>query len=192
MTRLILASSSPRRKEILHDLGIKFDIIVPNVDELTTSDNPRKLAAYNAQIKCDAIAKNYNDRFILAADTIVTLDGIIFNKPLNLEDAYNMLLKLSGHTHQVITAISLKNIEKNIVENHAVVSEVTFKNFDRSTVEKYFSIVNPLDKSGSYAIQQAKDMIATNFTGEISNIMGLPKTFTYNLLLSVGFFDKHI
>lgn len=189
MARLILASSSPRRKAILHDLGIEFEIIVPGVDELTTSNNPRALATHNAEIKCDAIAKNYNDRFILAADTIVTLEGEIFNKPLDLEDAYNMLLKLSGKTHEVITAISLKNLEKKIIENHSVVSEVTFRNFDRATVDQYFSIVNPLDKSGSYAIQQAKDMIATNFTGEISNIMGLPKFFTYNLLAGVGFFD---
>ena len=187
MARLILASGSPRRKDILHDLGIEFDVIVPDVNELTTSDDPHALAAHNAEIKCNSVAQHNNKNFVLAADTIVTLNGEIFNKPIDIEDAYNMLLKLSGKTHEVITAISIKNLSTKISENRIVVSEVTFRNFDRSTIDHYFSIVNPMDKSGSYAIQQARDIIATNFTGEISNIMGLPKFFTYNLLTSVGF-----
>lgn len=182
MTKLILASSSPRRSEILNKIGVDFTIEIPEVEEISEGPDPLTVAMHNSKIKCDAIAANYPDDFVLAADTIVTLNGEIFNKPKDINDARNMLLKLSGQTHKVITAVCLKSINRKFFSHESIMSEVTFRNFDRKTVDEYFSIVNPLDKSGSYAIQQAKDMIATNFTGEISNIMGLPQEYTKNLL----------
>ena len=149
--RFILASASPRRKDILERMGARFEIIPAEVDENESGDSdPQAMVRENAVLKAGWVAKRYPDRFVLGSDTTVHLDGRVLNKPVDMDDARSMLRKLSKRTHIVHTGVSIHCQSRQIEETIGVRSEVTFKELSDETIERYFEIVNPLDKAGSY------------------------------------------
>ena len=171
----ILASGSPRRKELLSELISDFQVIPSTAEEIKTHpDGPLALISENARIKADQVAKAYPNSWVLGADTLVFLKEKPFGKPRNMQEAKKMLLTLSGKTHIVATGVCLKNISLNGEIHFTEESFVTFKKLSGSKIEAYFEKVNPLDKAGAYAIQTNPEMIVEKWEGSLFNIIGLP------------------
>jgi len=172
---VILASNSPRRKDILTSLSIPFKV-VPSDEEECSADScfPEHLPIINAQLKCRSVASQFPDHLVLGADTVVELDGSIIEKPKDKEYALNMLMMLSGRKHQVITAVCLVKISENISTVFSEKSIVEFNDFDKKTAEAYMNKVNVLDKAGAYAVQEYGEVIIKKITGSVSNVIGLP------------------
>ena len=172
---IILASNSPRRKEILTSLGIEFRIISPEVDECSAgSCFPEHLPIINAKLKSETVSLLYPDELVLGADTVVELDGKTVEKPEDEEDALKMLMTLSGKTHQVVTAVCITRIADNTSINFSEKSIVTFNNFSAKTAKDYMQKVHVLDKAGAYAVQEYGEIIIKSITGSESNVIGLP------------------
>lgn len=172
---LLLASGSPRRRELLTQMGLRFEVFPAQVDEWEVHDaEPDKLVRHNAGLKVIWAAERRPGDIILASDTTVALDGHVLNKPADLEEARSMLRRLSGKTHTVYTAIALRcePLELDLLEH--VTSRVTFKDLNDEAIKSYFAIVNPLDKAGAYGIQEGRDMIIAALDGSLTNVMGLP------------------
>ncbi len=186
-SELILASASPRRKELLGQLGLPFSVVVADVtehEEETT--DPRTMVTHNAALKADWVAARSPDAWVLGADTTVFLDHLVLNKPRDLEEARAMLKRLAGRTHTVFTGVALRNVGRAVRIDEGVTSEVTFKRFDDATIDAYFRIVNPLDKAGAYGIQEGRELIIERWKGSFTNIMGLPMELTKQILTRVG------
>jgi len=184
---LILASSSPRRKELLSSLIGHFSIVSVDVDELLQhSEGVVRLVMENAKLKCIRAAKLHSEKWVLGADTLVAMDQEIFGKPSDLKEAKSMLLRLSGKTHQVHTGVSLQNLSSDVDLAEVVSTSVTFKNLNSSIIDRYFLKVNPLDKAGAYAIQTSPEMIVESYDGSLSNVIGLP------LELLANWFEKYL
>jgi septum formation protein len=181
--KFILASASPRRKELLERIGARFDIVPAQVDEFEEGHaDPENMVRENAALKAGWVASKHPERFVLGSDTTVHLDGKVLAKPGNMEEAREMLGRLSGRTHVVYTGVSLQYLDRDINETFGVRSEVTFKSLDDQTIDRYFEIVNPLDKAGAYGIQEGTELIIESFEGSHSNIMGLPIDETKRML----------
>ncbi|EAA24280.1 Maf protein [Fusobacterium vincentii ATCC 49256] len=150
---MILASNSQRRQEILKDAGFNFKVITSNIEETSDKKIITERILDIAEKKLEQIAKNNKNKFILAADTVVELNGKIFGKPKNREEAFSFLKTLSGQIHRVITAYVFKNISKNILIKEIVVSEVKFFDLDDETINWYLDTGEPFDKAGAYGIQ---------------------------------------
>lgn len=173
MSKIILASASPRRVELLRSLGVDFDVIPSAAEELhDESLNPAVLCELNAERKAADVAKNHTDRVVLGADTLVTLDGKLFGKPRSLEEARTMLSSLSGRTHQVITGVCLYGGSRKSLFSE--ITEVRFKLLTPQVIDSYLSTVSVLDKAGAYGIQERGDLLVDNISGSYSNIVGLP------------------
>lgn len=183
---LILASGSPRRKQLLEEVGVSFVIKTANVDEKNDIEHPQELVEYNALLKASYVAKDNPESWVLGSDTTVALGDEILNKPVDLVDAKGMLLRMGGRTHKVYTAVSLINLKKKIEVVITVVSGVTFKPLNGDLIDEYFKVVNPLDKAGAYGIQEGKELIIEQFEGSFSSIMGLPVDETLELLGEYG------
>ena len=171
----ILASGSPRRKELLSELVSDFQVIPSTAEEIKIHpEGPVALISENAKIKAEDVAREYPKAWVLGADTLVFLEEKPFGKPRDMEQATKMLLTLSGKTHTVATGICLKNIslKKEIIFSEE--SFVTFKKLSGEMTEAYFQVVDPLDKAGAYAIQTNPDMIIERCEGSLSNVIGLP------------------
>jgi septum formation protein len=181
--RLILASASPRRRELLAQLGIPFDIVVAEVTEHEDPDtDPKHMVAHNAALKADWVAARNPDALVLGADTTVFLDGKAINKPRDLDESRSMLQGLSGREHTVFTGVALRRVSKGIAINEGVSSQVTFKPFGADVIEAYLRVVNTLDKAGAYSIQDSTDMIVAGYKGSFTNIMGLPMELVKQIL----------
>ena len=185
--RLILASASPRRVELLSRLGVKFEVIPARVTEFEdpTAD-PKYMVTHNASLKADWVANLYPDALVLGADTTVFIDGTVLNKPANLADSKRMLRKLSGKTHTVYTGIAMRRISDSLTLNEGISSEVTFKALTDKEIDSYVLKVNTLDKAGAYSIQDHTDMIIECYSGSFTNIMGLPVEETKQILTRCG------
>ena len=184
---LVLASASPRRRELLTQLGVEFDVLVADViahEEETT--DPRTLVTHNAALKADWVAARRPDQFVLGADTTVFLDSLVLNKPRDLTEARSMLRRLSGRTHTVYTGVALRHQRRGIQVDDGATSEVTFRRFDDAVIDRYFQIVNPLDKAGAYGIQEGRELIIEGWSGSFTNIMGLPMELTKQILTQAG------
>jgi septum formation protein len=184
---LILASASPRRRELLGQLGVPFDVVVAQVQEHEEeSTDPRVMVAQNAALKADWVAARHPEAFVLGADTTVFIDGAALNKPRDLADAHAMLRRLSGRTHTVFTGIALRRVADGTRVDEGVASEVTFKSLDDATIETYVTRVNTLDKAGGYAIQEQGELIVAGYRGSLTNIVGLPLETTKQILTRCG------
>ena len=170
---LILASQSPRRRDLLEALGIKFEVVASGVEELAVSeDGPRGLVLENAYRKAADIALLYPDRWVLGSDTVVALKDRIFGKPKSLTEAASMLSVLQGEVHEVFTGICLlRNDEK---EHWADVTRVGFRRLSGDQIQDYLNQIDPLDKAGAYAIQEGGERIVSSVEGSLSNVVGLP------------------
>jgi len=178
---LILASASPRRRELLATLAIPFDIVKPNVNEAQLKDEtPKHFVERLAKAKADAVSSL--DAIVIAADTVVVLDDCILGKPTDLEDAKRMLRALSGKVHQVITGVCVQNASRSIV--FSLSTMVTFRALAEEEILMYVESGEPLDKAGAYAIQgNAASMVAT-IEGSYTNVIGLPLCEIYKILIS--------
>lgn len=184
---IILASSSPRRKELLQQIGCKFICRPSECKELTSVDeqNPQKLVAQNAILKATAsIDPSSPQEIILGSDTVVALDNIIYGKPKNNEDAYTMLKNLSGKTHQVYTGIAL--IKNHEIFSDVCVTDVTMKELSDKEIHQYIATKEPLDKAGSYAIQGLASIFIEKINGCYFNVVGLPLNSLYTLCQKAG------
>ncbi|MEI6285906.1 MAG: Maf family protein [Bacillota bacterium] len=186
MTKIVLASTSPRRKQILEQIGCKFSVLNVDVDEIADSDiSARHVATTNAVAKAQAAwAVTADDEVVISADTIVVLDGEIFGKPLDDQDAVNILKRLSGRTHQVITAVA-------IASRHGIISDVCstqveFVQLTNYEIDKYIATGEPFDKAGAYGIQGYGALFVRSVNGCYFNVMGLPIVLTRNLLQRAG------
>ena len=180
---LILASGSPRRRHLLRKAGIPFEAVVSAVEEWHRMHaSPIDLVRRNAALKARAVALRLPGSPVLAADTIVSIDSILLNKPADLEEARKMLQRLSGRSHTVVTAVCLIWMEREIDDAVCATSRVTFRVLNPETIDAYFCMVNPLDKAGAYGIQEGRELIIERFEGSLSNIMGLPMEETEALL----------
>ena len=181
---IILASNSPRRKELLAGLGVKFDVrLIADIDE-TYPDNIKShdVAEYIAKKKAYAYKQSIaSNELIITADTIVILGDEIFGKPLNADDAYAMLQKLSGKTHQVITGVCL--LTKNEQRVFRVTTDVTFKELEMEEIKYYVDNYKPFDKAGAYGIQEWIGYIGvTSLNGSYFNVVGFPVQRIYTEL----------
>lgn len=171
---LLLASKSSRRKIILAEMGMTFEVIDPGVEEHCEGIYYQDIPILNARLKADAIAEKYPDSLVLAADTVVEFDRRHFNKPDDEEQAFEMLTTLSGQEHQVVTGVCLQRRSKKILITFADISRVQFKKYDIDTVKQYMEIVNVMDKAGAYAVQEHCSLIVEKIVGSTTNVMGLP------------------
>ena len=185
--RLILASASARRRELLGQLGIAFDVVIAPVDEHEeASTDPRVMVAHNAALKADWVAARNPDALVIGADTTVAIDGLALNKPHDVAEARAMLRQLSARTHRVLTGLALRRGRDGLRLDETVMSEVTFKPLDEAIITAYLAQVNPLDKAGGYAIQEHGDLIVAAHTGSFTNIIGLPLETTKQILTRCG------
>jgi nucleoside triphosphate pyrophosphatase len=172
---LILASASPRRAELLKLLQVKFRILPGEAQEVAHEHlSPLEVCQLNAHRKARAVAKKIPDDLVLAADTLVFLDGEIFGKPRNLADARWMLARLQGRTHQVVTGVCLMHLRAHRERIFAVSTDVLFHPLDDRQIRSYLAKINPLDKAGAYAIQESGELIVSEVSGSYSNVVGLP------------------
>ncbi|MBP52434.1 MAG: septum formation protein Maf [Opitutae bacterium] len=172
---LILASGSPRRRDLLYQMGVSFEVHCSGADEITSHvEGPLAMVKENAKIKCLEVSKKFPDRFILGADTTVSLKNQIFGKPSDLEEAREMLFGLSGKTHDVSTGVCLSHQRLGYIETKVETSSVKFKEISGSTIDLYFEEIDPLDKAGAYAMQTRPDLIIEKYSGSRTNIIGLP------------------
>lgn len=168
MTRLTLASQSPRRAKILTDLGIPFDVVKTDAEEVSRPDQPEETVLANARAKLAACGP----RPALAADTIVWFRGKIYGKPRDLAEAKAFLRELSGETHTVFTGVAYDDGDG--VRTMCVRSDVTFRALSDALIDDYVARVRPLDRAGAYDIDASGDLIVASYTGSYENIMGLP------------------
>ena len=185
--RLILASASPRRKELLASLGVAFDVIPADVTEHEAPDaDPREMVRHNAALKADWVAARHPDATVIGADTTVFIDRTVLNKPRDRAEARAMLKMLSGRTHTVFTGLAVRRQRDGLKLDQGVASEVTFRPLDDAAIDLYLSRVHTLDKAGGYAIQEQGDLIIAGFTGSLTNIVGLPLEEMKQLLTRAG------
>ena len=185
--RLILASASPRRRELLHQTPLRFRVIPSRVEETRRrAETPETYVARIAAEKAHAVAERHPGCWVLAADTIVALEGRVFGKPTNLDNARQMLTALSGQPHQVMTAFVLLDTAGKTTAAEVVASQVTFKALSESEVSAYLATGEPFDKAGAYAIQgKGRDLIA-QVSGSHTNVIGLPMDEVTTALRAVG------
>ncbi len=174
-TPLILASASPRRAELLHQLGFEFQV-VPSAAAETQPEHltARESCQLNAYRKARAVAKHHLDALVLGADTIVCLGQRFYGKPRDLADAARMLGELQGRTHQVVTGVCLVHLRAHRQRLFAETTDVTFRPLDPAGIGRYLQQVNPLDKAGAYAIQEHGELIVREVSGSLTNVVGLP------------------
>ncbi|NJM37388.1 MAG: septum formation protein Maf [Akkermansiaceae bacterium] len=171
---IILASSSPRRRELLESAGLVFEIIVSPAEEIHDAAMKQEaLCELNAALKAEAVAAIRPDATVIGADTLVFIDDMPLGKPRDMKDAREMLRRLSGRSHQVCTGVCVISPSGDKKTFHGL-TEVTFLPLDESVIDGYFALVNPLDKAGAYGIQEHGDKIVASICGDFDNVMGLP------------------
>ena len=174
--RLVLASQSPRRAELLRAGGFEgFEICAPEVEEAhDEAMSPEALTLLNARLKARLVAGQRREAVVVAADTLVYVDGVPLGKPVDLAEGRGMLERLSGRAHQVCTGVVMVWDGGEEEEAFAVVTEVVFKVLSAEVIEAYHAVCDPLDKAGGYGIQDGTELILEGITGSFSNVMGLP------------------
>ena len=178
--RLVLASQSPRRKELLEILGVPFSIVVPATDETPRlGESPEDYVVRVARDKAREVAFRVKESTVVAADTVVTIDLEILGKPHDRADAVRMLSRLSGRDHEVFTAVCVINQLNGVVREGLEKTSVSFRKLSRQEIEDYLERENVLDKAGAYAIQGFASVFIPRISGSYSNVMGLPLALVY-------------
>ena len=185
--KILLASQSPRRRELLSTLGFEFEVVSTDVEEVFPESLPAsEVAAYLSHLKADSFSINDSETVLITADTVVVLGGKIFGKPVSETDAVHMLCELSGKRHEVYTAFTIKTLEKS--ETFTDVAEVQFDTISEEEAEFYVKNFRPLDKAGAYGIQDWIGLAKINrIVGSFYTIMGLPTHLLYRELKKRGF-----
>lgn len=188
---LILASSSPRRRDFLNNMGINYQIIKPRIDETAhLGENPQVYVARMAQTKAQVIASEHPQEVVLAADTIVVVGDEILGKPKDREDAKRILRTLSGKTHQVMTAVCIRKGED--IRNFTQSTNVTFAPLNEELIDTYVASGECDDKSGAYAVQGIGAMLIEKVEGSVSSVVGLPICQVRQILSEFKIFPRTV
>lgn len=172
---VILASASPRRRELLAQLGLGFDVLPGHATEAEHEQlTARELCLLNAYRKARVVAKRHPDHLVIGADTVVNLETQSLGKPKDVTDARRMLGQLSARTHQVYTGVCLLHLRTHRERLFAEMTHVTFRRLSESAIRAYVQTVHTLDKAGAYAIQERGGDLVANLAGSYSNVVGLP------------------
>ncbi len=175
MKTIILASASPRRKELLEQIGLKFEVEPSNSDEhVDSAFEPHQLAISLSLKKAQLVARTHRSALVIAADTFVVLEGRILGKPRTETGARNMLEVISGKQHSVITGFTIIDTKSHKVLSRSVATEVYVKKLTSSEIDAYVKSKEPLDKAGAYAIQGLGSVIVEKIEGDYFNVVGLP------------------
>jgi septum formation protein len=184
---IVLASASPRRAELLRQVGVEFEVRVSDVDEdaASTLDDPAEITLQHAREKALQVAADAPARLVLGADTVVVLDGRVLEKPRDADEAREMLRTLSGRTHEVITGVAIAMLRDGepqvLVEDH-VRTAVEFRALTEEEIAAYVACGEPMDKAGAYGIQGRGALLVRGIEGCYSNVVGLPLSRTWEML----------
>ena len=181
LTPIILASGSPRRKELLSLMGVPFEVVNLNTDE-SCDGSPKDRVCILAQRKAKEVQKLHSNRLILAADTLVVRNGQVLGKPISIEDAVNMLLSLSNGWHEVYTGVCINDGISGRICSAYDMTRVRFSLLDEQTAQAYVKTGEPMDKAGAYAIQGRGGMFVEEIHGSSSNVIGLPMALVRKML----------
>ena len=175
MKRLILASASPRRRALMSALGLEFEVITSAVEELSGGAPHHELVMKNAKAKRDDVASRTNHgALVIAADTLVFLGDQVLSKPVDLDEARDMLSMLSGNTHEVITGIALVDQEKDARVEGYERTLVTFRELTRGEIDHFVHAVRPTDRAGAYTVDGPGSLLVASYAGCYQNVLGLP------------------
>jgi len=193
--QLILASASPRRRELLQQIGVEFHVHAVDMDESmlpgeTVMQHVKRLAIEKARLGYEAVSQQESDLAVLAADTVVEIDGEVLGKPVDIRQAAVFLARLSARKHKVHTAVALVTGNNELSEISS--SEVEFTKLSEQTITAYVETGEPLDKAGAYAIQGIAGQFVVNLNGSYSGVMGLPLYETAKLFSACGVYSPHI
>lgn len=185
--RLILASESPRRYELLKQMGLDFEVVPSNVSEdFVQAESPQEHVMRLAEAKAREVANRYPDHWVIAADTIVCINGSILGKPKGRDEAVEMLRRLSGREHRVWTGFSVLHSGKGESDQEVVQTAVRMKTLTAAEIEWYVHTGEPLDKAGGYAIQGIGSFIVESIQGSYTNVVGLPICELIQMLTRIG------
>ena len=189
MVKLILASNSPRRQKIMSDLGLEFEIIPSNYDEKLETDtfSYDTIEDLATQKALDVVRRVDTDKLVIGADTVVIFRNKILGKPKTKEDAFLMLKELSGNTHSVVTSICGINTRTNRAALLSTTSYVRFNTWTDEMINYYIEEFNPLDKAGSYGIQELPEGYLDKYEGSFENIVGLDSKSVLSVLKQLGY-----
>jgi septum formation protein len=187
---IILASASPRRQELLSSAGISFEVLPSEVDEeFQEGEAPEEYVARLARRKAEKAGEKHKDRWALAADTVVVIDGRILGKPGGRQEAKEMLGMLSDQEHRVITGFCLSRGDSGKSREGTVTTRVRFKNLSSREIDWYLDTGEPFDKAGAYAIQGKAAFMVKEIRGSYTNVVGLPLTEVIEALQELGAVD---
>ena len=186
-TPIILASSSPRRKELLTQAGVSFSIVVSGCDETPVAgESPREMVERLAVVKAAAVADQNGDAFVIGADTTVCIDGEVLGKPESFEQACEMLRKIQGRRHEVLGGIAILNRAKGLERVWSHSTQVTMAPMSEEVIARYVRSGEPMDKAGSYAIQGLGLQFVDSVEGSYSNVVGLNISSLMTELIKLG------
>jgi septum formation protein len=184
---IVLASASPRRKELLEKIGLKIQVDISDFPEKMSQDLPPEgLVKFNSIGKAGMVASKYADAIIIAADTIGVLNNHLIGKPHNAEEAVKTLQNLSGKTHRVITGLTVIDTASGKMINRIIETQVKIKELTLQEIQRYVQSGEPLDKAGAYAIQGLGALIVEKITGDYYNVVGLPLNALSDSLKDLG------
>jgi septum formation protein len=187
VTRIVLASASPRRRALLRALGVPFDIIVSDVKE-RLEGSPAEMVVANARAKRDdVVTRLAAPALVIAADTLVFLDDHVLGKPADAAEARQMLAKLSGRTHQVLTGLSIVDTGSRKTAEGSESTDVTFRSLSSSEIDKFIAAVNPVDRAGAYTVDGPGSLLVARYDGCYQNVLGLPLVKLDLLLRELGY-----
>jgi septum formation protein len=187
VTRFVLASASPRRRELLASIGLQFDVIPSAVpEELQRGEAAEEYVIRLSRQKAAAVADANRDRWIIAADTIVVLGDQILEKPSDAADAKRMLGAIAGQTHVVYTGVTVKCLQNNYADTHVAASEVRMLPLNAKEIDWYVATGEPLDKAGAYAAQGVGALFIESIHGSYTNVVGLPLALLFQMLRRAG------
>lgn len=183
----ILASSSPRRRELLTSIKIDFDVVPSHVpEERQAGEAPEEYVARLSREKANTVAQKHPSQWIIAADTTVLLGDQLLEKPADQRDAARMLSLIAGQTHIVYTGVTLQNVEQRYRETRVAESEVRMLPLSRDEIEWYVATGEPLDKAGAYAVQGIGAMFIDSIHGSYTNVVGLPLAMLFQMMRKAG------
>lgn len=172
---VILASASPRRCELLRQLGVEFEVIPSSAHESESEHlSPGELCTLNAYRKARLVSKHHQDALVIGMDTVVALETRVLGKPRDMDEAFGMMRALQGQTHWVLTGVCLIHLRSHKQKIFFEQTTVTFRPLTDDQIKSYYQHVNPLDKAGAYAIQERGDEIVAQLKGSYTNVVGLP------------------
>jgi len=187
VSRIVLASASPRRRSLLEALGLNIEVIPSDAPE-TAGGSPVEMVVENARVKRDDVADHLDAAaIVIAADTLVFLEDEPLGKPATLDDARVMLRRLSGRSHRVITGVAVRDLAKDVAATGHETTEVTFRDLSDLEIDRFVEAVQPLDRAGAYTVDGPGSLLVAGYHGCYQNVLGLPIVRLDDVLRSIGY-----